>query len=413
MAKFASPILGRVIQSIGNAVAYMSNGQNIVRTKPLEVSNPRTAAQMAQRIKLAPLVAFYRANKEWMKKAFETKPQNYSDYNAFVKANMASTPYCFTKQMAAGGAAIVGPWQVTKGSLVPYALVADSEGVLTDLYLGSTLVISATTTVADFVNAVLANNNNDRQGDQVSIIIARQYNNSATGLPYLSVKAYELILDPTDTQLLEKFLPVSMLSNKGGALHIRMAGVDGACTLIQSRNVSGKLLVSTQSMIVADASINAAYLIQSLGDEAAASYGSSTRVFLDSYEGKSQETAVATFSVSSFTLAGTARAAGSYVGPLTAGQAFSVRVSDASVLADNNTVQFLNSNGGVIQSVNLSALTVSGSNVSGTIPANPGTSALARIRVNSTNGAAEIQFSTTAPSQGGGGNNDDNPDGIE
>ena len=47
--KTQNAIFGRSRKSFGSATAYTMNGQNVVRTKPIAVANPRTPAQQAQR----------------------------------------------------------------------------------------------------------------------------------------------------------------------------------------------------------------------------------------------------------------------------------------------------------------------------------------------------------------------------
>lgn len=49
--KTQNAIFGRSRKSFGSATAYTMNGQNIVRTKPIAVANPRTDAQTAQRVR--------------------------------------------------------------------------------------------------------------------------------------------------------------------------------------------------------------------------------------------------------------------------------------------------------------------------------------------------------------------------
>lgn len=91
MAKIKSLWLRGSSQRLGGAVTYMLKGVQIARELAAKVDNPRTPKQMNQRVKLANVVAFYRANRPWMERlAFETKKQNWSTYNAFVSANFAA-----------------------------------------------------------------------------------------------------------------------------------------------------------------------------------------------------------------------------------------------------------------------------------------------------------------------------------
>ena len=62
-------------KKLGGTVLYTQGGRTLQRELAPEVKNPKTPAQMGQRVKWANLVAFYRANAGWMPKAFENKRQ--------------------------------------------------------------------------------------------------------------------------------------------------------------------------------------------------------------------------------------------------------------------------------------------------------------------------------------------------
>ena len=89
---------------LGQNVYYTAYSETRSRKLAASVTNPRTQAQMLQRVRWANLVNFYRVNKEWMKYAFETKKKNQSEYNKFMSLNVASSPIYLTKQEAGGGA---------------------------------------------------------------------------------------------------------------------------------------------------------------------------------------------------------------------------------------------------------------------------------------------------------------------
>ena len=49
MAIIQNPVIGRAKKKMGNVVFSKNFGKNIMRSKPVEVKNPRTASQVAQR----------------------------------------------------------------------------------------------------------------------------------------------------------------------------------------------------------------------------------------------------------------------------------------------------------------------------------------------------------------------------
>lgn len=270
-------------QKLAGAVWYQQKGRTLVRELAAEVSNPQTSSQMAQRGRLANLVALYRTNKFWMNHgAFESKKTAWSDYNAFVSANSKSTPIWLTKGAVASGACIVAPVAVTKGTL-PSVNVNEYESnstFSTDLYTGS-LFIEDETTAAALSTALLASNNGLQEGDQISVII--NYQRSDGAVPSVTARAYEFIIDTQDTRtMVDLGLNTVMASDEievGGEYHLVISldptGENAGVAVIISREVSGKIYVSSQSLVLTSAQTS--YIAQYTSDAAftamALSYG--------------------------------------------------------------------------------------------------------------------------------------------
>ena len=241
-------------QRLAGAVWYNRKGETVVRELAAQVSNPKSTAQMEQRAKLANLVAFYRANQFWMHwGSFQTKKQEWSDYNAFVSANMGMDAVYLTKQWAEAGATVVAPYIVSVGSLPRINVVASSDVLITDLYVGN-ISITTDTTIGTISAALLANNNALREGDQLSIVVEVQQ--STIDAPYITARAYELIIDTTDTLTVAARGLAGLLTVDGGAgyeaLSVQLPSENGGGTVILSREDSTGLKVSSQSIIVTE-----------------------------------------------------------------------------------------------------------------------------------------------------------------
>jgi hypothetical protein len=93
MAKIKQGILGGVTGSISNVVGSSWKGKAVIKSKPLSVSNPRTAGQVAQRTKMSNIVAFSREILTGIiKPCWDRFAVGESGYNAFVKENIALFP---------------------------------------------------------------------------------------------------------------------------------------------------------------------------------------------------------------------------------------------------------------------------------------------------------------------------------
>ena len=286
MAVLKNLVMRGASQRLGGMVLYQLKGQTLARELAPAVTNPRTPAQMDNRVRLQNVVSVYRANRAWMPGAFENKKERESDYNAFVSANLSSSQVAFSKQQAAAGAAVAAPYQITSGSLGSIEQQVRESELQTNIYLG-TLTIDPATTVGDFAAAVIANNNGIVLGMQLSLILNIQQVNQATGIPYIITRAYEVLLDPQSQELLSKYYPTGILSAGGGDDNILYADLSeqgsGAASFILSHTVSATTRVSEQSLLqFGSLAIYNSYTSAEAIAAAVASYGENEINFLDS-----------------------------------------------------------------------------------------------------------------------------------
>lgn len=272
---------------LGGTVLYSQGGRTLQRELAPDVKNPRTPSQMGQRVKWANLVAFYRANAKWMPKAFENKKQTQSDYNKFVSLNASSSRIYLTKDKARQGACVVDAYKVSDGSLQPVDIFPLAKNWVTNLYLEGIEELNGETSVADFSRALLASNAGLMRGDQLSFIRITQLNNNTTGIPYVQVRAYELIINDQGSGIVGDFWPIELITiaqqQETNALSVLNNNKQGGFAIIVSRTQGGKVLVS-QSQITL---VNMAATIEQYSNATALSaavdsYGKGDEVFLDS-----------------------------------------------------------------------------------------------------------------------------------
>lgn len=275
-------------KKLGGSVIYQAMGQTRQRALASSVSNPRTQAQMTQRVKWANLVNLYRANSDWMKYAFETKKASQSDYNKFMSLNVTDSNIFLPKNIAAAGGAVVQSYLITQGSLpsIETTYVAGSAWWATNIYLGNSYIFS-TPTVAAFTRVLLDNNPALREGDQLSFIRMTQMTNADNGAPYVIVRKYELVLSLTSQASVWDYLPTDYIDSSEAAsnsqLVVKDSGNAGGFVLILSRTLAGKTYVSSQRIVVANNSeLILAYSSAAALQAAIDSYGSSEEAFLSS-----------------------------------------------------------------------------------------------------------------------------------
>lgn len=270
---------------LAGAVIYEAMGQTRARQLASSVTNPRTEAQMNQRIRWANAVSFYRANATWMKYAFETKKTNQSEYNKFMSLNVTTSPIALTKSAAAGGACVVAPYVITQGSLPSIEWQDAGTSLKSNIFLGSGKTFEQYTTVGEFASDLILFNAGLREGDQLSLIRFSQLTNASTGYPYIIVRKYEVLLKSDSTEPLTNYLPADYLlapgASENNAIYVNKEDRQGGFAMILSRTLGGKTYVSTQSVVI----VNNETLIQQYSSSAAIaaaieSYGESQDAFL-------------------------------------------------------------------------------------------------------------------------------------
>lgn len=94
---------------------------NVLAQKNFNPKNPKTLGQMAQRARFATAVKFYkRATRNFFKFAYEDKKANESDFNAFMRHNVAaSIPMVKAQVDNESYPAIGNKWMLSQGSLLP------------------------------------------------------------------------------------------------------------------------------------------------------------------------------------------------------------------------------------------------------------------------------------------------------
>lgn len=267
-------LIRKMSGSVGDFTFSHSGGRTIVSEKITSTTDRKTSAQQRTRMKWANIIQMYKGIMPLLHNAFENKAVGLSDYNMFVKLNMQHQPVYLSKSEVSGGACVVAPYTITQGSL-PSIVVTDD---VTDILLGR-LIIDATTTVAQFSNAVVQSNPNYDYGDQISYYDVEQLVNASTGLPYGVFKGYAVVLDKNDNALLLGQVPAEAFCILNGFLgHAEVTG-NRAFAWVHSRKSNGKTKVSTQTLIdhnalLSDYTGDGAYQV------AVESYGGESDMFL-------------------------------------------------------------------------------------------------------------------------------------
>lgn len=135
---------GKAKGKLGEVVLYRAGGEQRSRTYVKDIKNPKSAAQMAQRIKMASVLGFFRSAKEVLRYSFPQRPVSQSGFNAYAKATLPVANTAISRNLADEGLSVPLNYQVSQGTvvLVPQGLrvVAAAEGSAKGSYNGGILL---------------------------------------------------------------------------------------------------------------------------------------------------------------------------------------------------------------------------------------------------------------------------------
>lgn len=267
----------RLRGSIGDYTFARVNGQTVASQKVEKKSVPvRSRSQMLVRMQLANLAHLYQSFKGNLRLGFEGKAMQVSDYNEFIRTNFNANQVYLTKSQVAQGGCVVAAYQLTRGSLSVVNVEFGAGDVPeSDIALGS-LSLGSSTTLKAFSEAVLQNNPGWQQGDQLSVFIARQTVDAATGVPRVEITSIEVTLDvEADTTMLGDLIDITLFGVVDGCL--ALAGpVNGAVAIVHSRKTKNGTLVSSQFFVVSNSYL-AQFQSAAAFEAAVKSYGGLTQ----------------------------------------------------------------------------------------------------------------------------------------
>ena len=268
---------------VGELIFTQTKNGTVVYEAPVRKKTPRRSEQqMSTRTQWANLGATYMMFDGTLKRGFESLPTNMSVYNAFVQANLGVVKVYITKTMRLNGGCVLAPYQITRGSLASIAMSLNGSGILvSNLALGS-LEISASTTVAEFSQAIIANNAGWQVGDQLTFFLGRQTVDPVTSIPRATLTPNKLVMDVVDETPLWNIVSADGFASVSGYLGMNAVLLAGAAVWVHSRETgTGGLRVSTQFFYVENAAL-ASYQTSAALIASANSYGgiNSSEVYL-------------------------------------------------------------------------------------------------------------------------------------
>lgn len=255
---------GKGSGKLGETVLYRAGGEQRTRTYVSKIKNPKTLAQMKNRLSMRNFAQCYRAMQAVLSKSFPNRPQNESGFNAFVKANKNAATAVLDKFSSAAGLCAPVDMVMAQGYLTQFG-VCERHNILGDDYVGFSLM--AHPNITSIISLW-----QDGEGTNITTSVLFKKVWDALQIPHsgvftiiwatyedegYAVKTYRLTYDSSDAELgaLPSNLFMAGLSLTGEGITPCLAIASAAdtevlCTAIISWvDGNGKLQVTTSRMV--------------------------------------------------------------------------------------------------------------------------------------------------------------------
>ncbi len=251
----------KISGKVGQLLYRQTRTGTVISELPVKPAIPRRSArQMDRRTQWGNLAAIYKQFDSMLRRGYENLPPQMSVFNAFIQANIDVVKVYITKTIRLNGGAILAPYQIASNILV------------SGIRLGS-LAIDANTTVGQFSQAVIDNNDNFDEGDQLTFFHGIQSIDTVTRTPRATIKGYKVVLNTAEDTKLWDVVDRIGFSVTDNCLATSQQITNGAAVWVHSRETAdGALKVSTQLFFVENSAL-ATYQGRTAFTAAANSYG--------------------------------------------------------------------------------------------------------------------------------------------
>ena len=193
----------KISGKVGQLLYRQTRTGTIISELPVKPAIPRRSArQMDRRTQWGNLAAIYKQFDSMLRRGYENLPPQMSVFNAFIQANIDVVKVYITKTIRLNGGAILAPYQITRGSLPSISMAKNTSNILVSGIRLGTLAIDANTTIGQFSQAVIDNNDAFDEGDQLTFFHGIQSIDTVTRTPRATIRGYKVVLSTAeDTKL--------------------------------------------------------------------------------------------------------------------------------------------------------------------------------------------------------------------
>ena len=275
---------GKVSGTKANTIYYEVNGVTFGRSKPSKMGNPKTEAQMKQRIKMNNILNTYKYIKGYLQQNFEGIIGNKNASSFFRSYNLMKTPVWLTKGQKESYKFVLAPYVVAQGR-IPTVGYEFRDGVfVSDINVGD-LEINDETEESILTSIICDSNEGWANNDTLQIILLKQkrIRTSDEEIELPKCNSFVVTLDKAsrtkigDIPVLESLSNMSRfpLCSVDGKLAVRVEDSEEytyAFAIVHGRGQGRDKIVSSQQLCLSDNALYDSYCSKEAFDKAYESY---------------------------------------------------------------------------------------------------------------------------------------------
>lgn len=283
MVKLKSSI-GIVNGRVGNMRFYERNGEIIGVSLPNGIRNPKSPAQMQQRIKMNNILNMYKYIKGYLQQNFEGIIGNKNASSFFRSYNLMKTPVWLTKAQKESYKFVLAPYVVAQGR-IPTVGYEFRDGVfVSDINVGD-LEINDETEERVLSSVICGNNEGWTNNDTLQVILLRQkrVGSLEEEIAHPTCCSILVNLDNASATKIDEIPVLESLSNMSrfslcnvdGKLAVRVADTAEytyAFAVVHGRGQGRDKIVSSQQLCLSDTALYDSYCSSEAFNKAYESY---------------------------------------------------------------------------------------------------------------------------------------------
>ena len=275
---------GKVSGKSVNTIYYEVNGETIGRSKPAKMGNPKTEAQMKQRIKMNNILNTYKYIKGYLQQNFEGIIGNKNASSFFRSYNLMKTPVWLTKEQKESCKFVLAPYVVAQGRINSVGYEFRDSAFVSDINVGD-LDINDQTEESILSSIICGNNEGWTNNDSLQVILLRQKRVAALDeeIAHPTCCSIVVSLDKASTTKIGEIPVLESLSNMSrfslcsvdGKLAVRVEDSEEytyAFAIVHGRGQGRDKIVSSQQLCLSDTALYDSYCSNEAFNKAYESY---------------------------------------------------------------------------------------------------------------------------------------------